>query len=133
MSKKSNRDLETELVRRKRPARNGVTFIGGSSLLVMFSVLCMTVFALLSLSTVRASTRLSDRNAQAVYDFYSAEKEAETILASIRNGIIPENVSNNNGVYSYSCNVSGKQYLCVDVTVDENTYSILRWQVITCE
>ena len=40
--------------------------VGGSSLLVIFAVLCLTVFALLSLSTVRADVRLSEASAQAV-------------------------------------------------------------------
>ena len=40
--------------------------LGGSSLLVVFAVLCLTVFALLSLSTVRADGRLGDAAADAV-------------------------------------------------------------------
>ena len=40
--------------------------VGGSSLLVIFAVLCLTVFALLGLSTVRADGRLSDASAKAV-------------------------------------------------------------------
>lgn len=32
--------------------------IGGTSLLVVFAVLCLTVFALLSLTTVQADVRL---------------------------------------------------------------------------
>ena len=39
--------------------------VGGASLLVVFAVLCLTVFALLSLSTVRANGRLSEASAQA--------------------------------------------------------------------
>ena len=42
--------------------------VGGSSLLVIFAVLCLTVFALLSLSTVRADVRLSEASVQAVSD-----------------------------------------------------------------
>ena len=34
--------------------------LGGASLLVIFAVLALTVFALLSLSTVRADVRLGD-------------------------------------------------------------------------
>ena len=33
--------------------------VGGSSLLVIFAVLCLTVFALLTLSTAAADSRLS--------------------------------------------------------------------------
>ena len=38
--------------------------VGGASLLVVFAVLCLTVFALLSLSTVRANERLSEASAR---------------------------------------------------------------------
>ena len=56
--------------------------VGGSSLLVIFAVLCLTVFALLTLSTVQANGRLSDRSAQAVLDYYQADTQAERILPS---------------------------------------------------
>ena len=40
--------------------------VGGSSLLVIFSVLCLTVFALLSVSTVQADRRLAEASAEGV-------------------------------------------------------------------
>ena len=60
--------------------------VGGSSLLVIFAVLCLTVFALLSLSTVRADVRLSEASAQAVSGYYQADCQAEAILARLRSG-----------------------------------------------
>ena len=53
--------------------------VGGSSLLVIFAVLCLTVFTLLALSTVRADNRLSDASVKAVSDYYAADMEAEII------------------------------------------------------
>ena len=47
--------------------------VGGSSLLVIFAVLCLTVFALLALSTVQADGRLSQKTAQAVAEYYDAD------------------------------------------------------------
>ena len=58
--------------------------VGGISLLVVFAVLCLTVFALLSLSTVRADARLSEASAQAVADYYAADCQAQEILAQLR-------------------------------------------------
>ena len=55
--------------------------VGGSSLLVIFAVLCLTVFALLGFSTVQADMRLSDESAEAVSEYYEAELQAETIFA----------------------------------------------------
>ena len=63
--------------------------VGGSSLLVIFAVLCLTVFALLSLSTVRADVRLSEASAQAVSGYYQADCQAEAILARLRSGELP--------------------------------------------
>lgn len=68
--------------------REGMTppALGGSSLLVAFAVLALTVFALLSLSTVQADVRLADASAQAVSDYYAADCEAQEILARLRSG-----------------------------------------------
>ena len=51
--------------------------VGGSSLVVMFAVLCLTVFALLGLSTVRADQHLSDTTAASVKKYYEAERTQE--------------------------------------------------------
>ena len=40
--------------------------VGGSSLLVIFAVLCLTVFALLCLAQMQAGQRLSKASAEAV-------------------------------------------------------------------
>ena len=66
--------------------------LGGSSLLVVFAVLSLTVFALLSLSTVRADQRLGEASAKAVADYYAADLKAQEILADLREGKQVENV-----------------------------------------
>ena len=89
--------------------------VGGSSLLVIFAVLCLTVFALLGLSTVQADKRLADISVQAVSDYYSADTRAEEILARLRDGQMPEGVIKTGDIYSYSCTVSPTQSLLVEV------------------
>ena len=106
--------------------------VGGSALVVIFAVLCLTVFALLGLSTVRADNRLADVNLKAVTDYYSAEYEAEEILAKLRSGEIPEGVSvKENNVFYYSCKDSETQILCVEVAFEEKEWNILRWQTVS--
>lgn len=106
--------------------------VGGSSLLVIFAVLCLTVFALLTLSTVQANGRLSDRSAQAVLDYYQADTQAEYILAQLRQGTVPEGVTNEGGGrYSYTCFISDTQALDVQVQVEDTEYIILRWQAVS--
>lgn len=55
--------------------------VGGSSLLVIFAVLCLTVFALLSLSTVQADGRLSQTSAEAAPGLLRGRLRAEAVLA----------------------------------------------------
>lgn len=105
--------------------------IGVSSLMVIFSVLCLTVFALLSVSTVRADQRLSENTAKAVEGYYQADCEAEEILARLRQGERPDGVKEINGVFAYVCPISETQILVVEVIVDGIDYNILRWQAVS--
>ena len=107
--------------------------VGGSSLLVIFAVLCLTVFALLGLSTVQADQRLSDASARAVSNYYTAELEAEQTLSQLRQGSLPPGVSMTaEGVYAYSCPISDTQALQAEVRIlEDGSWEILRWQAVT--
>ena len=105
--------------------------VGGSSLLVIFAVLCLTIFALLGLSTVQAGGRLSQASADAVSAYYQADTQAEEILARLRSGEIPEGVTVSGDIYSYSCPISDTQTLVVEVRVTQDSYSVLRWQALS--
>ena len=105
--------------------------VGGSSLLVIFAVLCLTVFALLSISTARANRTLSDRTVQAVEGYYAADCRAEEILARLRGGEAVDGVERRGNVYSYICPISESQLLCVQVRLEGAEYTILRWQAIS--
>ncbi len=109
--------------------------VGGVSLLVAFAVLCLTVFALLSLTTVQADARLADASARAVEDYYAADCAAQEILARLRAGETPAEVESHGydswhrGTrYTYTCPISDSQELDVEVLVDGEDYEILRWQ-----
>ena len=105
--------------------------VGASSLLVIFAVLCLTVFALLSISTVRADGRLAEKTWTGVTGFYEADCKAEQILAQLRSGEIPEGVANEDGVFTYTCHISQTQTLAVQVKIEGASYEILRWQAVS--
>ena len=105
--------------------------VGISSLLVIFAVLCLTVFALLSVSTVRADRTLSDNAAAAVEGYYRADYAAEQTLARLRAGERPDGVTEINGIYCYAHPISDTQTLVVEVSVDGTDYDILRWQAVS--
>lgn len=102
--------------------------VGGASLLVAFAVLCLTVFALLGLSTVRADDRLSQASARTVADYYAADCQAQEILARLRAGELPAGVSYGEDLYTYECPISESQKLHVEVFYRDGVYTVLRWQ-----
>lgn len=106
--------------------------VGASSLIIIFAVLCLTVFALLSLSTVQANSRLCDRAIQSVTDYYEADCRAEKVLAQLRCGKVPDGVQEQNGTYIYLCRISETQDLAVEIDADD--FTVLRWQAVpSCE
>lgn len=104
---------------------------GGVSLLVAFAVLCLTVFALMSLSAVQADKRLADASLAMVSDYYAADCEAWRLLALLVDGQRPEGIVEDAGIYSYTCPISETQELKVEVRLDGRNYEILRWQAVS--
>lgn len=111
--------------------------IGASSLLTAFAVLCLVVFALLALTTVRADVALSEASLQATKDYYAADCQAQEILARLRNGEQPEGVtfSGSGLLYAdYAVPISDTQELRVTVIlrgIAGQEYTVLRWQVVS--
>ncbi len=107
--------------------------VGGSSLLVIFAILCLTVFAILSLSTVQAEQRLADASIEAVSEYYAADCMAEEIFARLRAGEQVEGVERNGNEYQYECPVSEAQWLHVTLMHENGAWKILGWQMTAKE
>ena len=107
--------------------------IGGSSLLVIFGVLCLTVFALLMMSTVKADVRMADESVKATKQYYKADLEAEEILARLRAGEKVDGVVRDGDKYAYSCKVSDTQILSVVVEIKDGDYTIYQWKEMASE
>lgn len=112
----------------KKRQKMNLPAVGGSSLLVIFAVLCMTVFAVLSLSTVLAEQRLSETAAESVAAYYRADLQAEEIFARLRSGEQVPGVQILEDRYEYSCIISETQSLHVTLRRTDNGWSVLRWQ-----
>ncbi len=57
--------------------------VGGTSIIMVFILLCLTVFAVLTLQSASADLRLANKSAEASTRYYEADAEAERILAQI--------------------------------------------------
>lgn len=68
---------------KKDKNQTSFTAIGSSSLLVVFLVLCLATFAILSLSSAKSDYSFSQRLAEHKSDYYEASSHAEAILANI--------------------------------------------------
>lgn len=102
--------------------------VGGASLLVSIALLCLTVFALLCLTSAQAETRLEGRTRQAVEDYYRADARAQELFARLKNGELPPEVAQKDGIYTYFCEISQTQTLHVTLQNQNGDWQVLRWQ-----
>ena len=107
--------------------------IGASSLLIIFAVLCLTMFTLLALSTAKANSRLSDASIRAVSNYYEADHQAEAIFSQLRDPSqpLPEGVSVEDSVFRYTVAISDTQILLVEVQNTNDTWTVLTWQAVS--
>ena len=114
-----------------REGKNPAPMVGGSSLLVIFAVLCLTVFAMLSLTQAQADRRLAQNSWSAVTGYYRADCQAQEILSQLRAGERPQGVTEEGeNVFSYACPISDAQTLEVRVRLTGENYEILAWQAV---
>lgn len=102
--------------------------VGGASLLVSIALLCLTVFALLCLTSAQAETRLEERTRQAVEDYYRADVRAQELFSRLKNGELPPEVAQKDGIYTYVCEISPTQTLCVTLQNQNGHWQVLQWQ-----
>ncbi|MCL2753869.1 MAG: hypothetical protein FWE44_06960, partial [Defluviitaleaceae bacterium] len=57
--------------------------IGSASIMLVFVVLCLTIFAIISLSPALTDRTLANAEVQLVQDFFAADTLAEQVLAEI--------------------------------------------------
>ena len=66
-----------------KPARFYGLPIGGPSLLMIFVLLCINIFAVVSYLSALQDYKLSEKTADHILQYYAADSQAKKILASI--------------------------------------------------
>ena len=77
-------------------SRNKVN-IGASSLILIFIVLCMATFGLLSLSSAQGDLKLAGRNGEAVQAYYEADSRGQQWLYNRETGLISTDIPMDRG------------------------------------
>ncbi len=99
--------------------RKGSSFSGVVTLVVIFCVLCLSVFAVLTVATVQREHTLSLLTAERATAYYEADSKACGILKEVLDGGSPEEVAftetSDGRLASFSVAAGGEQELQVSV------------------
>lgn len=138
----------------EKKSRLPAASIGSSLLLVIFLILCLVMFATLSVTTARSNYLLSEREAGRVTAKTAADNASQKILASLptlcarastasaetvstESGDIPVSITpleNGHTVFSWQISISDTQAVAVSVDLASldtpEEYTITRWQMI---
>lgn len=117
----------------KKKTEFSLPALGAGSLLCSFGVLCLAVFALLCLTTVRTEQRMAEASVRAVASYYAADLQAEEVFARLRAGQLPEEVTRQDDLYTYQCPISENQHLQVVLKRQESGWQVLCWQAVAWE
>ncbi len=121
--------------------------IGSASIIMVFSVLCLTVFAVLTFVTANNEYKLSVKSADQVKAYYAADESATETMAKIENivkttksyGLITNEVSSlgvtteasdGNLVLSYTEKMDDYQELHVKLLFDGSKLSVKQWKLV---
>ena len=116
--------------------------VGTVSLIMIFSVLCLTVFAMLTLSTSNAEKVLADRTASFIKGYYEADSLATEVMADLiaenGKGNFPETVRGVEIIYeqsdsgatlaSFICYVTDVQDLAVVLNLEKDRETVMQWK-----
>jgi hypothetical protein len=80
---------ESDYIRRadKRLDRGGAPGLGGTPIIMVFAILCLTIFAALTLSTASSEYNLSSKYAESVSEYYNADAEGVRFVAAIKKSV----------------------------------------------
>jgi len=116
--------------------------VGSASIVLVFAVLCLSVFSLITFVVSGNSKALADTEARLVVGYYEADLLAERILAEIMGSdVIPDNIlgididvswdwETGAEVVQYVCQLPGSEkWLYVKIAFNMESYDILSWRL----
>ena len=125
----------------KRRSQKTIISTGTTSIVLIFVMLSMLTFSVLSLASAQADLRLSRKSAQRTADYYAAENAANDVLLALMDAAEdgPEaladcaaaaDVTVTDGAYAYQVPLGEEQILAVEAALeDDGGCRILSWRV----
>ena len=122
--------------------KGGGIGVGSASIVLVFAVLCLTVFTLITFVVAGNDKALADAEAELVVGYYEADFFAEQILAEIKEAEYPPEtvfgVEIGSGwsmdVYAdtvyYLCPITDSKSLYVELANYGDYYDILSWRMV---
>jgi len=122
--------------------KGGGVGVGSASIVLVFAVLCLSVFSLITFVVAGNSKALADTEARLVEGYYEADLLAERILAEIvESYFIPDSIlgvdidvawdwMKDAEIVQYVCQVPGSgKWLYVKLAIYMDSYDILSWRL----
>lgn len=112
-----------------------VTGTGSTLIVLVFSVLCLTIFSLISLSAANIDKAMADAKVQMVEGYYKADLRAELILAEILEAdALPTSIEEIDilpidGGAAFACPISDNKELYVEIAITVDSYDIITWRM----
>lgn len=122
--------------------------IGIATMLTIFIVLCLAIFAALALSTARAEWRLAEQQAQAVRDYYAADLVCAELTDRLRtaheDGADADRLAELAGregaactrtekgwLAEFACEMSETQQLEIELALTADGVTVRRWETVS--
>lgn len=104
---------------------------GAVSLVMIFCVMCLAVFSVLTLVTADRESKLSEVTAQRAAEYYQADYNATVIVAALQNGTDPDvEITWDGNTASFFLPMGDSMGLDVAVSEHNGTYEVIRWQTV---
>lgn len=110
--------------------------IGLSTLLMIFTVLILTIFATLSYLQAKRNLNETDKIIESSVEYYDADYKASEIYNYLKENANDESymqekdISFSNNEYHYSVKINDKKYLDVVLTRHKDELVITKWQEV---
>lgn len=110
--------------------KRGGSVSGAVTLVMIFCVLCMAVFASLTLMTAKREAALTDLTAQRAQAYYDADRLATEKVAALARGERPRDVTISGETASFTVPAGGSMQLKVQVRLEESGCSVEKWTTV---